>query len=55
MRRLRQYTLSGDGANGTRRIIVKRVRGVQGGEVSNLLHATAAAEDDLTLSAPSAT
>ena len=49
---LRQYTLSGHGLDGTRRITVKRVRGVRDGEVSSLLHATAAVGDELTLSAP---
>ncbi|MBF8189431.1 hemin transporter [Nonomuraea sp. K274] len=51
---LRQYSLSGDGADGLRRITVKRVRGgdVPQGEVSTLLHATAAVGDELTLSAP---
>ncbi|MFC5744394.1 FAD-binding oxidoreductase [Actinomadura rugatobispora] len=49
---LRQYTLTGHGADGTRRITVKRVRGAHDGEVSNLLHATAAVGTELTLSAP---
>ncbi|MGW0485514.1 globin domain-containing protein [Nonomuraea sp. NPDC003214] len=51
---LRQYTLSGHGADGLRRITVKRVRGegAPEGEVSNLLHATVEAGDELTLSAP---
>ncbi|QYC42905.1 Flavohemoprotein [Nonomuraea coxensis DSM 45129] len=46
---LRQYTLSGEGDGGLRRITVKRV---DDGEVSALLHATAAEGDELTLSAP---
>ncbi|MFI6601409.1 globin domain-containing protein [Nonomuraea sp. NPDC050536] len=46
---LRQYTLSGVGEDGTRRITVKRVRE---GEVSSLLHATVKEGDKLTLSAP---
>lgn len=51
---LRQYTLSGHGADGLRRITVKRVRGegAPEGEVSNLLHATVEPGDELTLSAP---
>ncbi|MDF5753111.1 globin domain-containing protein [Spongiactinospora sp. TRM90649] len=46
---LRQYTLSWDGADGLRRITVKRA---DEGEVSGLLHATVAEGDELTLSAP---
>ncbi|GAA5066997.1 nitric oxide dioxygenase [Thermocatellispora tengchongensis] len=51
---LRQYTLSGHGEDGLRRITVKRVRGgdAPDGEVSTLLHATARPGDELTLSAP---
>ncbi|HLU72149.1 MAG TPA: globin domain-containing protein [Nonomuraea sp.] len=51
---LRQYTISGFGENGLRRITVKRVRGegAPDGEVSNLLHATVKPGDELTLSAP---
>src|SRR5690606_9877893 len=51
---LRQYTISGSGADGTRRITVKRARGegVPDGEVSNLLHATVRPGDELTVSAP---
>ncbi|MEU8250035.1 globin domain-containing protein [Nonomuraea sp. NPDC048916] len=51
---LRQYTLSGYGADGLRRITVKRVRGegAPEGEVSNLLHATVKEGDELILSAP---
>ncbi|MFF4615368.1 globin domain-containing protein [Nonomuraea jabiensis] len=49
VRQLRQYTLSGHGAGGLRRITVKRVGD---GEVSGLLHATAKEGDELTLSAP---
>lgn len=50
---LRQYTLSG-GRDGLRRITVKRVHGegVPAGEVSNLLHDTVRAGDELILSAP---
>ncbi|MFI9598190.1 Rrf2 family transcriptional regulator [Nonomuraea sp. NPDC052265] len=44
---LRQYTLSGAGADGLRRITVKR-----DGEVSALLHDTVRPGDELTLSAP---
>ncbi|MEV0589846.1 globin domain-containing protein [Nonomuraea cavernae] len=53
VRQLRQYTLSGYGANGLRRITVKRVRGegAPEGEVSNLLHATVKEGDELILSA----
>lgn len=41
VRQLRQYTLSGHGTDGLRRITVKRVHGegAPEGEVSNLLHA----------------
>ncbi|MEU6730483.1 globin domain-containing protein [Nonomuraea wenchangensis] len=46
---LRQYTLSGEGDDGLRRVTVKRV---DDGEVSALLHATVAVGDELTLSAP---
>ncbi|MEV0631642.1 globin domain-containing protein [Nonomuraea wenchangensis] len=46
---LRQYTLSGEGDDGLRRVTVKRVAD---GEVSALLHATVAEGDELTLSAP---
>ncbi|MDX3099383.1 globin domain-containing protein [Nonomuraea angiospora] len=49
VRQLRQYTLSGHGADGLRRITVKRVGD---GEVSSLLHATAGEGAELTLSAP---
>ncbi len=49
---LRQYTLSGAGKDGSRRITVKRVDGDPVGEVSTLLHATVRAGDELTLSAP---
>ncbi|MFC4121204.1 globin domain-containing protein [Nonomuraea zeae] len=51
---LRQYTLSGHGADGSRRITVKRVSGggQPEGEVSALLHATVREGDELTLSAP---
>ncbi|MFG3439304.1 globin domain-containing protein [Nonomuraea sp. NPDC047897] len=51
---LRQYTLSGFGEDGLRRITVKRVRGGEQpeGEVSTLLHATVAEGDELTLSSP---
>ncbi|WP_327092106.1 FAD-binding oxidoreductase [Nonomuraea sp. NBC_01738] len=54
VRQLRQYTLSGHGQDGTRRITVKRVRGGDApeGEVSTLLHATVKEGDVLTLSAP---
>lgn len=54
VRQLRQYTISGFGEGGQRRITVKRVRGegAPDGEVSNLLHATARPGDELTLSAP---
>ncbi|MFD1546874.1 globin domain-containing protein [Nonomuraea guangzhouensis] len=50
---LRQYTLSGCGQDGLRRITVKRVRGgdTPEGEVSALLHATVKEGDELTLSA----
>ncbi|WP_214325740.1 globin domain-containing protein [Nonomuraea sediminis] len=51
---VRQYTLSGFGEDGLRRITVKRVRGgdTPDGEVSALLHATVEEGDELTLSAP---
>ncbi|MET9342956.1 globin domain-containing protein [Nonomuraea sp. NPDC003804] len=51
---LRQYSLSGAGQDGLRRITVKRVSGggAPDGEVSTLLHATVGAGDELTLSAP---
>ncbi|TDD35669.1 hemin transporter [Nonomuraea terrae] len=51
---LRQYSLSGHGPDGLRRITVKRVRGGDApeGEVSALLHATVREGDELTLSAP---
>lgn len=51
---LRQYTLSGGGRDGLRRITVKRVRGddAPDGEVSTLLHTDVRAGDELTLSAP---
>ncbi|SEN75885.1 globin domain-containing protein [Nonomuraea pusilla] len=51
---LRQYTLSGFGEDGLRRITVKRVREdeLPEGEVSTLLHATVKEGDELTLSAP---
>ncbi|MGW4425966.1 globin domain-containing protein [Streptosporangium sp. NPDC004631] len=51
---LRQYTLSGTGWDGLRKITVKRVRGgdTPDGEVSTLLHDTVRAGDELTLSAP---
>ncbi|MFI7442004.1 globin domain-containing protein [Nonomuraea indica] len=51
---LRQYTLSGFGEDGLRRITVKRVHGGDQpeGEVSNLLYATVKEGDELTLSAP---
>ncbi|WP_113700361.1 globin domain-containing protein [Nonomuraea lactucae] len=51
---LRQYTLSGHGDDGLRRITVKRVRGGDQpeGEVSSLLHSTVREGDELTLSAP---
>ncbi len=54
VRQLRQYTLSGHGADGLRRITVKRVRGegAPEGKVSNLLHATVKEGDELILSAP---
>jgi nitric oxide dioxygenase len=54
VRQLRQYTLSGFGEDGLRRITVKRVRGGEQpeGEVSTLLHATVSEGDELTLSAP---
>ncbi|MBB5780598.1 hypothetical protein HD596_007354 [Nonomuraea jabiensis] len=45
VRQLRQYTLSGHGTDGLRRIMVKRVGE---GEVSGLLHATAKEGDELT-------
>ncbi|SDQ29886.1 globin domain-containing protein [Thermostaphylospora chromogena] len=52
---LRQYSLSGTGEEGLRRITVKRVRGGEGapeGEVSTLLYDTVRPGDELTLSAP---
>ncbi|WP_449065172.1 globin domain-containing protein [Planomonospora algeriensis] len=51
---LRQYTLSGHGEDGLRRITVKRARaeGSPDGEVSALLHDTVSEGDELTLSAP---
>ncbi|MEU0570772.1 globin domain-containing protein [Nonomuraea sp. NPDC005983] len=51
---LRQYTLSGFGEDGMRRITVKRIRGgdTLEGEVSTLLHATVKEGHELTLSAP---
>ncbi|MFG2074957.1 nitric oxide dioxygenase [Nonomuraea maritima] len=51
---LRQYSVSGQSADGLRRITVKRVRGadVPDGEVSSLLHATVREGDELTVSAP---
>ncbi|NUW39752.1 globin domain-containing protein [Nonomuraea rhodomycinica] len=54
VRQSRQYTLSGCGADGLRRITVKRVRAgeLPEGEVSTLLHATVRPGDELTLSAP---
>ncbi|MGN9788443.1 FAD-binding oxidoreductase [Nonomuraea sp. ZG12] len=54
VRQLRQYTLSGYGETGLRRITVKRMRGegAPEGEVSNLLHATVKEGDELILSAP---
>ncbi|MEV0151106.1 MULTISPECIES: globin domain-containing protein [unclassified Nonomuraea] len=54
VRQQRQYTLSGCGDDGLRRITVKRVRGGQTpeGEVSTLLHATVRAGAELDLSAP---
>ncbi|MEV6120677.1 globin domain-containing protein [Streptomyces sp. NPDC052077] len=55
VRQLRQYSLSGSPEGELRRITVKRVPGDGGapeGEVSNLLHRTVCAGDELTLSAP---
>ncbi|MFF9624638.1 globin domain-containing protein [Streptomyces griseosporeus] len=55
VRQLRQYSLSSDPGREVRRITVKRVRGAAGppdGEVSNLLHASVRAGDELTLSVP---
>lgn len=51
---LRQYSLSGGGEDGLRKITVKRVSGggAPDGEVSTLLHATVGVGDELTLSAP---
>jgi len=52
---LRQYSLSCDPGGDLRRITVKRVAGTAGapdGEVSDLLHRTVRAGDELTLSAP---
>ncbi|CAL9351829.1 Flavohemoprotein [Streptomyces sp. enrichment culture] len=51
---LRQYSLSSAPGDRTRRITVKRVHGdgAPEGEVSNLLHRTVRAGDELTLSAP---
>ncbi|WP_316743631.1 globin domain-containing protein [Streptomyces sp. MK7] len=52
---LRQYSLSGAPGEAMRRITVKRVAAVDEapeGEVSNLLHRTVRAGDELTLSAP---
>ncbi|MCZ4124955.1 globin domain-containing protein [Streptomyces sp. H39-S7] len=54
VRQLRQYSLSGVPGSEARRITVKRVReaGAPEGEMSNLLHATVVAGDELTCSAP---
>ncbi|GAA2207892.1 FAD-binding oxidoreductase [Nonomuraea monospora] len=54
VRQLRQYSVSGHGADGHRSITVKRVRAGERpeGEVSTLLHATVREGDELTLSAP---
>ncbi|CAL9618852.1 globin domain-containing protein [Streptomyces sp. enrichment culture] len=51
---LRQYSLSSAPGDEVRRITVKRVtgEGAPDGEVSNLLHRTVGAGDELTLSAP---
>ncbi|MEV5445398.1 globin domain-containing protein [Streptomyces sp. NPDC052644] len=51
---LRQYSLSSAPGDEVRRITVKRVtgEGAPEGEVSNLLHRTVGAGDELTLSAP---
>ncbi|MET9294691.1 globin domain-containing protein [Streptomyces sp. NPDC003077] len=51
---LRQYSLSSAPGDRTRRITVKRVHGdgTPDGEVSNLLHRTLRAGDELTVSAP---
>ncbi|WP_424886903.1 globin domain-containing protein [Streptomyces sp. XH2] len=51
---LRQYSLSSAPGDQTRRITIKRVHGdgAPEGEVSNLLHRTLRAGDELTLSAP---
>jgi nitric oxide dioxygenase len=51
---LRQYSLSSAPGDEVRRITVKRVtgEGTPDGEVSNLLHRTVGAGDELTLSAP---
>ncbi|GAA4931618.1 globin domain-containing protein [Streptomyces coeruleoprunus] len=54
VRQLRQYSLSSAPGEDVRRITVKRLRrdGVPDGEVSNLLHRSAAVGDVLALSAP---
>ncbi|GAA4949038.1 nitric oxide dioxygenase [Nonomuraea thailandensis] len=54
VRQLRQYSVSGHGADGRRSITVKRVRAGERpeGEVSTLLHDTVREGDELTLSAP---
>ncbi|MGW4203707.1 globin domain-containing protein [Streptomyces sp. NPDC004726] len=52
---LRQYSLSSDPGGDVRRITVKRVAGTDGapdGEMSDLLHRTLRAGDDLTVSLP---